>query len=211
MMDLKIPTQIVHITHIRNLASILTSGVLQSCTQLRAKSVNYVDIANTGIQDRRATFPVPVPPGGILHDYVPFYFHPRSPMLYVISRGGNRYPEGQTPIIQLVTTAQSAMSNGPCVFTDGHAIMTLSAYFTDLGNLAKIDWEVMRAKYWTDTLDDPDRKRRRQAEFLVHREFPWGLVTEVAVFHRDVQSQVLTILTQATHQPPVNVRRSWYY
>lgn len=29
---------------------------------------------------------MPLPPGGFLNDYVPFYLGPRSPMLYRISR-----------------------------------------------------------------------------------------------------------------------------
>ena len=51
------------------------------------------------------------------------------------------------------------------VFTDGHAIMQLSKFYDDLGYLTEIDWDIMEEKYWRDTIEDPDRKRRRQAEF----------------------------------------------
>ncbi|UTW68357.1 DUF4433 domain-containing protein [Anaerobacillus sp. HL2] len=44
-----------------------------------------------------------------------------------------------------------------------------------------MDWDVMESKYWFDTDDDPDRKRRRQAEFLVLRHFPLELVLGIGV------------------------------
>lgn len=48
--------------------------------------------------------PVPVGPKGVPADYVPFSFAPRSPMLYVIDKGGiPEYGEGQDPLVHLVT------------------------------------------------------------------------------------------------------------
>lgn len=204
------PTPIVHITNIANLSRIVERG-LRCCAELRRDRVGYADSANTEIQDRRATFAVPVPPGGMVHDYVPFYFHPRSPMLYVISRGGSRYPTGQSPIVHLVTTVQAVSSCRPFVFTDGHAIMSLSEYSTDLTNLGRIDWPLMRSVYWNDTASDPDRKRRRQAEFLVHEHLPWNLISAVGVYDGPRQAEVVKILEQSDHRPPVHVLPKWYY
>ena len=68
---------------------------------LRRQRINYVDIAYQGIQDRRATTRVPCGAEGVLHDYVPFYFAPRSPMLYTIHKGNvESYREGQAPVIE---------------------------------------------------------------------------------------------------------------
>ena len=60
---------------------------------------------------------------GTLADYVPFYFAPRSPMLYTI-HGGNvaGYTEGQKPVVHLVSSVDAAVALGkPWCFTDGHA------------------------------------------------------------------------------------------
>jgi hypothetical protein len=46
-----------------------------------------ISIAYEGIQQRRSEIEIPIPPYGILHDYIPFYFAPRSPMLYAIHKG----------------------------------------------------------------------------------------------------------------------------
>jgi len=47
----------------------------------------------------------------------------------------------------------------------------------------------MQARYWSDTNTDNDRKRRRQAEFLVHNFFPLRLVEAVGVRTRDREQQ----------------------
>lgn len=76
------PIPIYHITHIDNLTSILNLGGLMANSRLRRQRINYLDIAHERIQDRRARTSVPCGAGGVLHDYVPFYFAPRSPMLF---------------------------------------------------------------------------------------------------------------------------------
>jgi hypothetical protein len=147
----------------------------------------------------------------MVHDYVPFYFHPRSPMLYKIHKDKGRYPQGQVPIVQLVSSVQAVSVIRPFAFTDGHAIMSLSEFFTDLADLARVDWPLMRAKMWHDTQADPDRKRRRQAEFLVYQHCPWELITEVAVLNRQVEAHVVQLLELVAYRPPVHVRPNWYY
>lgn len=207
-----IPTPIYHITHWRNLPSIIANGGLFSCVALKRHNIQYYDIANEDIQDKRAQKQVPCGPGGVLHDYVPFYFAPRSPMLYIINRGGLRYPEGQVPVVHLVSSAQIVYAdNRSAIFTNGHAIMTLSDFFTDLADLKQIDWDIMAARWWNDTQEHPGRKRRRQAEFLVHNHFPWALVTEIGVLNRRIAAEVQTVLRAVAHQPPVVVRNDWYY
>ncbi|MGE0685035.1 MAG: DUF4433 domain-containing protein, partial [Candidatus Binatia bacterium] len=106
------------------------------------------------LQDRRALTSVPCGPGGTLHDYVPFQFAPRSPMLYAMRRGGvEGYDEGQEPIIHFVSTFQDIQKTGlEFVFTDGHAAVEFTDFFADPSQLDYIDWQVMKARYWADTL-----------------------------------------------------------
>jgi len=53
----------------------------------------------------------------------------------------------------------------------------MSQFFNDEDSLEEVDWNAVKLKRWTDTEDDPDRKRRKQAEFLVFNELP--LVKEI--------------------------------
>lgn len=123
------------------------------------------------------------------------------------------YKGGQRAVIHLVADAEAIASTASAwVFTDGHAEIALSQFYTDLTQLpTAIDWQVMRDKYWRDTDDDGDRKRRRQAEFLVHRFCPWSLITTIGVMDKGVQGRVEELISTAEHRPAVVVRRGWYY
>jgi len=135
-------------------------------------------------------------------------------MLYRISRGPvNGYNEGQTPIIYLGSTVQKVAEAGlGYVFSDGHGIMVpLTRFYDDLDDLVRIDWEVVLGKWWNDTNDDPDRCRRRQAEFLAHRFFPWALVDEIGVKGVKMQRRVSDLLKKNRDSTVVNLRASWYY
>jgi hypothetical protein len=89
--------------------------------------------------------------------------------------------------------------------------MGFTEFHDDLAFLSAVDWPLMKAKYWRDTDQDPDRKRRRQAEFLVHGGFPWTLVQDIVVMTSARQTQVQTLLRGADHRPSVSIQRTWYY
>jgi hypothetical protein len=203
-----------HITSIDNLAKIINSEEIKSKNRLLHQRISPVDIAYEGIQDKRARTPVHLAMGGVLHDYVPFYFAPRSPMLCAINQGKVRnYQAGQTPLLHLVTNAFDIAEIGwSYVFTDGHATMAYTEFYEDLDALPHvIDWEIMEAKYWKDTDEDGDRKRRRQAEFLVYDFLPWELINHIGVINSTIRTQVLELLQHSVHKPTVSVHRNWYY
>ena len=93
------PTRLFHITAIANLPAILASGALLSKNGGAAAGINYQNIAHSGAQGARAIRAVPEPLGGVVHDYVPFYFAPRSPMCQVPwPRAGTRVPSGNVTL-----------------------------------------------------------------------------------------------------------------
>jgi len=206
-------TAIYHITHLENLPTILAQGGLWCDRESAQRGLVKIGIAHAHIKERRARRVVPVGAGGTLADYVPFYFAPRSPMLFAIERNQvEGYRGGQSSVLHLAATAQAVAAQGKAIaFTDGHADISFSRFFTDLAHLDKLDWKVMAETYWNDTPSDGDRKRRRQAEFLVHQFFPWQLVTEIGVMNQTVAEQVKAALANAPHVPVVTVRRGWYY
>ena len=132
-------TPIFHITHCRNLERIVESGCLWCDQQAAIRGANPVGIAHSHIKERRARRIVPLAAGGKLADYVPFYFAPRSPMLFAIYKGNvQEYTEGQDEIIYLVSTFEIAASLGvPWCFTDGHAEIAYSEYFDNVESLGK--------------------------------------------------------------------------
>ncbi len=176
-----------------------------------ARNIQFVSIAHKRIKERRLKKKVPIGAGGVLADYVPFYFAPRSPMLFTINKGNvEGYARGQEPIFHLVSSTEAVDAEGlDWVFTEGHAVMDYTDFFDDFADLNKIDWPLMRSKFWFDRPEYPDRCRRREAEFLVHDFFPWKLVSEIGVCNTAIAQQVNKIL--AGRKLPVSVQGAWYY
>jgi hypothetical protein len=124
------------------------------------------------------------------------------------------YTEGQPPLIYLVSTAQAVAASGAgFVFSDGHGIAAYTSWYDDLAELVQVDWSVVNGRYWNDTPDHPDRQRRKQAEFLVHRQCAWPLVQEIGVLNEAIKGRVEGILSgfPASMRLPVCIRPQWYY
>ena len=205
-------TLLYRVAHGSALPSIVERGILCRRVVL-AERIDFQTISNEEIEDRRSKTAVPCDPGGTLHDFVPFHFGWRSPMMYRIScRNLPEYIGGQRPLVYLVTTVGKIVDAGlRFVIADGHPIMALTDFFDELGRLDAVDLPLMRQGYWKDTAEDPDRERRRQAEFLVHERVPWDLITEIGVMDAAIKRRVEDLLVEAAHRPAVAIRRSWYY
>lgn len=197
-----------HITHISNLQSIIKKGSLWAHARIKQRTINYKDVANQDVQSRREHTKIPVGAGGYLHDYVPFYFAPRSSMLYVLKN--QQVP--QDDIVYFMTNTETIQQHSlSYVFTDAHAIRRLTNFYTDLEDLKQIDWDVMQASLWADTDDDPNRKARRQAEFLVHNEVPMSACLGFAVYSLQTKQKVEEMFNSADLSLPVAVRRHFYF
>jgi hypothetical protein len=146
-------------------------------------------------------------------DCVPFYFCPRSVMLYLIDRGNHpelTYRGGQEPILHLEADLHAvvrwAQQQGlRWVFTLSNA----GAYYfedrCDLGQLGEINWTAVEARDWRAL------KEGKQAEFLLERAFPWHLVERIGVKSMQTYRLAMSALPSPGHRPPVEARPDWYY
>jgi hypothetical protein len=214
-MPVPIPTPIYRLIHGDNLEICLRRGGIHAPNFTPNDGLCYTTIHNTDIQMQRRIRSIPCGPCGVVHDYVSFYFGPRSPMLFQLHTGRvEGYNEGQDPIIYLVSTAQNiAQAKFPFVFSDGHGIARFTTWFDDLASLDQIDWDAVNARIWKDTVNDMDRQRRKQAEFLVHRFCDWSLIQEIGVVNRTAQERVERILAgypPGSHRN-VTIQTGWYY
>jgi hypothetical protein len=208
---------IVHFTHVENLRSIVTDGTLTCDRQARQGRIQ-VEVGDAGIKLTRRNRTVPVDPGGCVGDYVPFYFAPRSPMMYRIAcdhRDGvdGRYPDGDRPLAYLATTVGAIVgAELPWVVTDGNAATATTRFGTTLHDLqTMVDWPLMREKVWRNTPDDPDRQRRRMAEFLVHGAVPLTLIRQVAGYSEEHVGRIRAGLAGHALAAGILVRPAWYY
>jgi hypothetical protein len=204
---------IYHITHVDNLAQILSEGCLwceaeKNDRRLAAKSIAYEEL-----KTRRANRSVTVAAGGTLCDYVPFYFANRSPMLYAIYSGYvSAYTGGQQSIIYLVSTVDRIVKdNRDFCFTDGHAVEAMTNFYDSFDDLAEVDWNLIDSWSWRNIASDNDRKRRKQAEFLVHRCVPWECIESIGVIDNKQRDKVSLILADYYDLTPMRIERKWYY
>lgn len=209
------PTPIYRFLHVENLETLLQRGGLHAPRHTPDDGRVLRTIHNAEIQAKRRQIAIPCGPRGVIHDYVPFYFGRLSPMLLQLKTGQvPGYDAGQEPLIYLVSTAQAVQgAGGGFVFSDGHGIAAFTSWFDDLARLDQVDWELVNQRYWADNTEDPDRQRRKQAEFLVHRCCDWSLIGEIGVLNGRMKAAVEGVLRgfDAALRRPVAVRPSWYY
>lgn len=193
---------IFHITHADNLASIVADGGLWSDAHRRVHRPTSVNIGYHHIKERRMRRQVTAGAGGTLGEYVPFYFCPRSVMLYVISRGSSDYAGKEREIVHLVSRVSLATRNTRWAFSDRHAEVAHAEHFADLAHLARISWPAVEARSWTTC------KEEKQAEFLVKDFFAWDKLVAIGVRDEAVRHHIQTTLPAA---PRVELRPGWYY
>lgn len=206
---------IYHITHIDNLRSIIKEGGLWSDSKMIQRGGPNQAIGMSKIKERRLKLPVPCQHGTFVGQYVPFYFCPRSVMLYLIDRGNHpelHYRGGQKPIIHLEASLYDVVdwvdrNKGKWAFSLSNAGAGYTVFRNRLEDLHQVNWNAVAALDWRD----PDIKEGKQAEFLVYDFFPWHLVERIGVISEVVRAQVVRVLAMANHTPPVVVQPNWYY
>ena len=146
-------------------------------------------------------------------DCVPFYFCPRSVMLYLIYQANHpelEYRGGQGPIVHLEadlrrTVAWAKRKKRRWAFATSNAGSRFFDDYSDLADLDKVDWDAVHARDWQSCKDG------KQAEFLLEDSFPWEMVLRIGVNSKEIYAKVQRALHGAHHRPTVEVMPDWYY
>lgn len=215
-MTMPIPDKpkIYHIVHVDRLPSIIANRWLWSDADIVRRSLPGTTIGMNGIKQRRLNeLTLTSHPGLHIGYCVPFYFCPRSIMLYLIHQANHPelvYRGGQGPIVHLEadlyqTVAWANNQGMRWAFTLSNA----GAYYfedrCDLAQLGEIDWNAVQARDWRQC------KEGKQAEFLIERQFPWELISRIGVCSQRIFGQVTTALQAAAHKPRIEIKSDWYY
>lgn len=207
------PTSVLHFTRVEHLESIVNCGLL-SDVGARAAGSTEVEIGHPDIKRLRRERKVPRPPHGTVGDYVPFYFAPRSPMLYVIHRNTvPGYSGGCDRIVYLVTTLEALLLTDSAVLvSDRNAVKPYASFHDGAESIGDvIDWELMQQTIWKDTPEHSDRKERRMAEVLVRDVVPWSAFGGVAARSELIAQEARRAISSAGALTPVSVRPNWYF
>ncbi len=216
MSPVPVNPKIYHITHVDNLDAILAKGCLLSdrCVQEEAATPTTIGMSNI---KRRRLFEIQASadPPLFVGDFVPFNFCPRSVMLFVIHRGNHEsltYRDGQGPIVHLEAdfrrVAEHCQATGRrWVVTPTNAGARYTCLLKDMPDLGTLDWGAITSREWS-----PNHKEHKQAEFLIHPDFPIELIERVGVQSTAIAGRVAKIWKRRRSSPPtIEVLPQWYY
>lgn len=213
-MTVPVQPKIYHIVHVDRLPSIIAEGYLWCDAEIARRSPPGTTIGMNDIKERRLNELFLTSHKGLhVGDCVPFYFCPRSIMLYLIYQGNHpelTYRGGQGPIVHLeadlhTSVLWAAANDKRWAFTLSNAGAKYFEDRSDLSRLNEIDWNAVHATNWREC------KEGKQAEFLMEHSFPWHLVERIGVQSRAVYQQVANALPTGGHRPLVEIRQEWYY
>jgi|SRR5213594_2251433 len=202
---------IFRITHISNLPWMLDHGL--HSRNSTDSDPNFRNIGNPDLIARRHHRPVPIPPGGMLSDYVPFYFTPYSIMLYNIKTGYGGVPKlPNNEVVILVSSLRKVAEMGlPFVFTNQHAYPVTAEYFNTLEDLRRVDWPLLQSRDFRHDPEDPGKKERYQAEALVRRYLPVAGLLGIGCHNAGAQEYLQGELKKRNMTLEIVVRPSWYF
>lgn len=184
-----------HMTHYSNLVGIIKNGILP-----KNKLPNPVyDISNQDVQQRREKLEYIY--NRQIHDYVPFYFNPKNPMLYVRRNI-------QHEIIILAITKSLLKIEGT-IFSDGNAASEHTLFYKGINNLEKLNWGCIKAPYWNDYIDG---RRIRCSEALVHNPVMPKFIEVIFCNNERLKTQIETLLkNNHIYHIKVIINRNLYF
>ena len=216
MSPVPVQPKIYHITHVDNLAAIVKKGLLVSDATILARGGPSVTIGMSAIKKRRVEeIAVSCHPNTMVGDYVPFYFCPRSVMLYLLHRANHpdlTYLGGQDLIVHMEADLHEVIAwadtqNRRWAFSLSNAGARYVETRNRLDQLDEVNWTAVAETDFRSS----DIKEGKQAEFLVHESFPWKLVRRIGVYSADIKARTEVSLAHVIHKPSVEILRNWYY
>jgi len=156
-----------HMTHKANLENILQNGLLSHNTAY-ARGLTKTDISEERVNRRRDR----------VHNYVPFYFNPKNPMLY-------KRKNMQSEIIILCVDRNLLQTD--IKFTDGNAASSSTKFYSNIKDLEKLNWSIINSEYWRDFIDG---KRIRCSEILIPNEVKTDSIKTIFCFNSETEDYV---------------------
>jgi hypothetical protein len=212
--------KLYHIIHIDRLPSIALSGALLCDAAMAKRAPAGTTIGMASIKRRRLEeLTLNSHPGLHVGECVPFYFCPRSIMLYLLHRANHAeltFHGGQDPIVHLEADLQTVVNwaeqaGRRWAFTLSNA----GAYYfedrADLAQLGEVNWNAVSTQRWSGSEIDASVKEGKQAEFLVEKDFPWHLIERVGVRVSTTYHQAVNCIASQAHRPSVQMKPDWYY
>lgn len=203
---------IFRIVHVKNVPWILDHDGLH-CRNSPEQDPDYVNIGSAELIEKRSHRVVPIPPGGTLSDYVPFYFTPFSIMMYKIKTGHGGITTRKNDEIAIFVSSIHRLRQleMPYVFTNQHAYPPDTDFYTEVEDLKHVDWALLRSRNFKTDDEDPGKQLRYQAEALVHSRAPLRALLGIGCFNSTVKQRLDEWLAARKLQLDVKTTPAWYF
>jgi uncharacterized protein YjbI with pentapeptide repeats len=160
-----------HFTHVANIATIFKARELRADIGAKPKN-NSLDQT---IKAKRRTKKIKIAPYGLLGDYVPFYFAPRSPALLQLATGDHMNKVSQNELVffrlDFRPVVDGLVNESLSLISNQHPLKTGAIFYpaTPESITTRINWKTIQCVFWKNTDEYPNRKSQREAELLIHQ------------------------------------------
>lgn len=196
------------VVHINNIPHLMKYGFVHRSSPFADKQ--YVSIGDPVIIEKRVH--QLIIDQYSIGDFIPFYFGPRSPMLYVIQHGYNgvKQYDAEELVYCIIKIDDIINKNVNCIFTDGHALNYITKPYgkeklKELNNIIKYD-DVYTGNWVNE--DDRDLKRRKEAELLVLDELSSDFIRGFVVYNEKAYNNLLAMGINANK---IAIRPNYYF
>ena len=203
--------RIYHLTHIRNLASILASGAILADGNDSWATDPLVNLSSAENRDSRRSTAVSGLGSSKVAEFVPFFLVPNSTMWEDIRSDSldprlSAHSHGviAADFVVLVSTLKNAAEHtedGAIVVTDGDAAHVLTRFAASTESSERM-LRRLRAEDNAETIVE--------AELLVKHSLPFELVTLIGVANDRVRDEVRSLLKSSSHSTKVSVYPPWF-
>lgn len=194
-----------HFTHLENIESILENGLL-STNKKNERIIAHIDLANENIQLRRSEMEVPCEPKGTIHDYVPFYFTGRNPMLLGVL---NRKNIDQPLVVYIAVSIEKIVEDN-VIFTDASANTAIPPnFYTNPDDLKHLSWDLINSKKWSE--NDKNKLHKRMAEVLIKDNMPINWINAYHVYNDMAKDEIEKLYENHGLEKPKILYNPYFY
>jgi hypothetical protein len=108
--------------------------------------------------------------------------------------------------IVIICIKRQLLFSPEIIISDGNAASSSTKFYNSIYELKKIDWNIIRSKYWNDFTDG---KRIRCAEALFPEKINITQISQICCNNEDILKQVKKLLKG--HTIPVNINQKLYF
>lgn len=206
-----------HFTQLDNIATIFKAKELRADIDAKPKN-NSLDQT---IKAKRRTKKIKIAPYGLLGDYVPFYFAPRSPALLQLASGDHMNKVSQNELVffrlDFRPVADGLINESLSLISNQHPLKTGAIFYpaTPENITTRINWKTIKSFRWNNTDEYPNRKSQREAELLIYQRLRLeqvnGAKVTLATRTNMLQRKIQKMCEENNLNIDVEVQPSYFY